>query len=157
MDGWSTQVDAAFYHFQSTQLPSLENPSCSSGGCSELTPIHNIIYHSRFAGARRETQKGSGKVSLLSFPARIFETPAKFPSGHCSNNYACMQLMFPDCFWSAVPVPSPCSPVEITRAGWNTQAGQNSTPWKISEPLLLEEIFQPTQNREKKPTKTPQP
>lgn len=41
--------------------------------------------------------------------------------------------------------------MEITRAGWNTQAGQNSTPWKISEPLLLEEIFQPTQNTQKKP------
>lgn len=72
------------------------------------------------------------------------EIPAKFPSGHCGNNYACMQLMFPDWLWSSVPAPSLRSPVEITRAGWNTQPGQDSTPWKTSQPLLLQEMRQPT-------------
>lgn len=147
MDGCNTQFDAVFYHFLSTQLPSLEKPLLPGLWWINTYPWYYLPFlfcqHAR--GNTQQRARGRFCSSHTHF-----EIPAKFPSGHCSNNYACMQLMFPDCLWSSVPVPSLCSPVEITRAGWNTQAGQNSTPWKISQPLFLEEIFQPTQNKKKR-------
>lgn len=73
-----------------------------------------------------------GLILRISGTQQCFETLAQFPSGHCSNNYACMQLMFPDCFWSATSVPAWRSPVEITRSEGNTQqAGRTSAPQQV--------------------------